>query len=122
MPLCDIPTNETVAFVTPHLRPGCRILEVGAGRGEVARRLRAAGHSVTAIDSSADAVRAAADDGIEVTHADFMEFQADPFDAVVFTRSLHHLNPLQPNVLEVPVRELVEQHAEPRHDLFTRPV
>ncbi|MCH7597085.1 MAG: class I SAM-dependent methyltransferase [Planctomycetes bacterium] len=94
MRISDIPTDETVTFITSRVRPAVRILEVGAGRGEVAQRLRAVGHSVVAIDSDADAVEAARRDEIEVVHADFLAFCADPFDAIVFTRSLHHLSPL----------------------------
>ena len=94
MRIVDIPTDETVRFITSHVRSGDRILEVGAGRGEVAERLRSLGHSVAAIDSDADAVETARKDGNEVIHADFLAFRADPFEAVVFTRSLHHLSPL----------------------------
>ena len=94
MRISEIPRDETVAFITSHLQPGVRILEVGAGRGEVAQRLRLLGHSVIAIDSDADAVEAARRDEIEMVHADFLAFRANPFDAIVFTRSLHHLNPL----------------------------
>ena len=99
MRISDIPTDETVTFITSRVRPAVRILEVGAGRGEVAQRIRAAGHSVVAIDSDADAVEAARRDEIEVVHADFLAFCADPFDVIVFTRSLHHLSPL-PAVIE----------------------
>ncbi len=94
MRISDIPRDETVAFITSHLQPGVRILEVGAGRGEVVQRLRLLGHSVIAIDSDADAVEAARRDEIEMVHADFLAFRANPFDAIVFTRSLHHLSPL----------------------------
>lgn len=94
MPINDVATDETVRFVTSYMRPGVRILEVGAGHGEVAKRLRSLGHSVVAIDSDADAVKTARREGNEVMHANFLAFSADPFDAVVFTRSLHHLSPL----------------------------
>ena len=99
MRISEIPTNETVTFITSHVRPGDRILEVGAGRGEVAQRIRAVGHSVVAIDSDANAVEEARREEIDVVHADFLAFRADPFDAIVFTRSLHHLSPLM-EVLE----------------------
>lgn len=94
MRINDIATDETVRFITSHVRPGVRILEVGAGRGEVAKRLRSLGHSVVAIDTDDDAVETARQDGNDVIHADFLAFRADPFDAIVFTRSLHHLSPL----------------------------
>ena len=94
MRISDIPRDETVAFLTSHLPPGAQTLEVGAGRGEVAQRLRALRYSVTAIDRDADAVEAARRDEIEIVHADFLALRADPFDAIVFSRSLHHLSPL----------------------------
>lgn len=94
MRISNIPRDETVAFITSHVQPGVRILEVGAGRGEVAQRLRLLGHSVIAIDSDEDAVEAARRDDVETVHADFLAYRADPFDAIVFTRSLHHLSPL----------------------------
>ena len=94
MRVSDIATDETVTFITSHVPPGVRILEIGAGRGEVAQRLRALGHSVVAIDSDADAVEAARRDEIEVVNADFFAYCPDPFDAIVFTRLLHHLSPL----------------------------
>jgi SAM-dependent methyltransferase len=70
------------------------ILEVGCGGGQVARRLMAAGHHVTAIDSSAKAVRAARRTGVPAVHADFLEYDGGPFDAVVFVLSLHHVDSL----------------------------
>src|SRR5439155_3463749 len=70
------------------------LLEVGAGDGAIAAGLRAAGYDVVAIDPSADAVARARERGVMVLEADFLGYDAEPYDAVLFTRSLHHLHPL----------------------------
>jgi SAM-dependent methyltransferase len=77
---------ELRAFVLAHVPPPpARVLEIGCGRGDLARKLAGAGHDVTAIDPEAP-------DGPlfrRVTLEDFVE--PGPFDAVVASRSLHHL-------------------------------
>ncbi len=73
-------------FVLAHLpRPPARVLEVGCGRGDLARALAAAGHAVTAIDPDAPAGPLFR----PVTLEDFAE--RGPFDAAVASRSLHHV-------------------------------
>jgi SAM-dependent methyltransferase len=77
---------EFLDFVLGHLPPPpARVLEVGCGRGDLARALAAAGHDVTAIDPDAP-------EGPlfrRVTLEDFAE--PGPFDAAVASRSLHHV-------------------------------
>lgn len=98
--------DDTVQFLTDALRGRRRVLEVGCGRGQVARRLGAAGFSVTALDvslpdpSPAPNVRFVERDFLQLDPASLFE-PADalrrdgaPFDAVVFTASLHHIAPL----------------------------
>ncbi len=47
---------EVEAWVLANLPPSpAQVLEVGAGDGELARRLRGAGYEVTAIDPKSDA-------------------------------------------------------------------
>ena len=75
------------AFVETHLpRPPARVLEVGCGRGDLARTLAGIGHDVVAIDPDAP-------DG-DIFRAVSLEDFGDPgpFDAIVAVRSLHHLH------------------------------
>ena len=79
-------------FVTAALpRAPARVLEVGAGAGELARDLAAAGYDVVAIDPAS-----------EVAHVEpvaLLDLAAPPasFDAAVAVVSLHHVEPLRPS-------------------------
>lgn len=73
-------------FVKTHLPPApARVLEVGCGKGRLARALDDLGHRVTAIDP-------AAPEGAIFQPVSLEDF-ADPvgFDAVVASRALHHI-------------------------------
>src|SRR5919107_541269 len=68
--------------------PPDRVLEVGCGKGELARSLARAGHSVTAIDSRAP-------EGLIFRRGGIEEFSdPEPFDHVVASLSLHHVEDL----------------------------
>ena len=68
--------------------PPARILEIGCGSGELARALSAARYDVTAIDPNAP-------EGEQFRRVSFEEFEeSGPFDAVVASRSLHHIHDL----------------------------
>ena len=68
--------------------PPARVLEVGCGEGRLARALARAGHCVTAIDPRAPEGPIFRSVGIE-------EFSdAEPFDHVVASLSLHHVEDL----------------------------
>jgi SAM-dependent methyltransferase len=71
-----------------------RILEVGCGAGELAAHLRQEGRSVVAIDSDPDCVAAARQLGVDARDVTWPDFDEGQFDAVLFTRSLHHIHPL----------------------------
>ena len=88
----ELRTEQTMAFLGEALRGRRRVLEVGCGRGDVARALAAAGHEVTALDLELPDPRPAP--GVTYVAHDFLSYDAEPFDAVVFTASLHHISPL----------------------------
>lgn len=74
------------------------IAEVGAGDGIIADRLRSDGFDVVAIDSHPGTAEAATAQGREVIHADWRSWDGGghaPFAALLFTRSLHHIDPLE---------------------------
>lgn len=81
---------NTEGFVASSLPdPPCRVLEVGAGNGELAAALAAGGHSVTAIDPQAP-------EGSIVQKISLEGFSdPGPFDAVVAITSLHHIHDLE---------------------------
>jgi SAM-dependent methyltransferase len=79
-----------VAFVRAALPPRpARVLEVGAGRGELAAALRDAGYDVVAIDPAADGAA-----GVEAVALADLEAAEGGFDAAVAVVSLHHVEPL----------------------------
>ena len=90
-----IPAIETEMFLREHLPRPASVLEVGAGEGHLTARPRAAGWNVTAIDRSPEAVTSARIEGIEITCAEFLEYRGGPFDIVLFSRVLHHIDPLE---------------------------
>jgi len=90
----DIATRHTVAFVEAHLSVPCHIVEVGCGNGEVATKLQSSGYRVTALDADPDAIGAARGIGVDAVEATWPDFRADDPDAILFTRSLHHIHDL----------------------------
>ena len=93
-----LPVEETVRYLTRALPPPpLEVLEVGAGDGAVALALAAMGYTLTALDESLD-LPARADiesEAVRWIESDFLVFEGrSAFDAVLFTRSLHHVAPL----------------------------
>ena len=81
-------TSDLLAFVRSSLpEPPSRVLEVGAGKGELARALRKAGYEVTAIDPAAEP-----DSGVEPIS--LLDAHGE-FEAAVAVVSLHHVDPVQ---------------------------
>ena len=80
---------DVLAFVRASLPAApARVLEVGAGDGELALALREAGYDVMAIDP-----RGGADGVLQVALEDLQEPDGS-FDAAVAIVSLHHVEPL----------------------------
>ena len=81
-------TPDLLAFVRAALpAPPARVLEVGAGGGELAASLDAAGYQVRAIDPGAEA-------GSGVARATLLETRGR-FDAAIAVVALHHVEPLE---------------------------
>ncbi len=81
-------TRELLAFVRGALPPPpARVLEIGAGSGELASVLSGAGYELTAIDP-------AAEPGGIVERRPLIEVRGS-FDAAVAVVSLHHVDPLE---------------------------
>ena len=91
----DIPTRATADFLASHLPGGAELLEVGCGEGDVASELARRGYRVTAIDADPDATALARQRGIAALTANWPEFSHAPFDAIAFTRSLHHIHTIE---------------------------
>jgi SAM-dependent methyltransferase len=105
------------SFVDTHLPPApAHVLEVGCGRGELARAMARSGHAVVAIDPDAPA-------GELFQAVSLEEFSTDEtFDAVVAIRSLHHIHDLPGSVAKIASllgpqgRFILDEHAFDRLD------
>ena len=89
----ELCTAHTAAFLADALRGRHRVLEVGCGDGAVARALGSAGFAVTALDIELRDPRPASN--VTFVERDFLAFTAEPFEAIVFTSSLHHIEALE---------------------------
>ena len=90
----DVATRETATFLSSHLANGLEVIEVGCGNGEVAAQLLRQGYRVIGLDSEKDRVAKAQARGVHAVVVSWPEFNYQPVDAIAFTRSLHHINPL----------------------------
>jgi len=92
----EIPVEQTMRFLIRALPPApLRILEAGAGDGAVAAALAARGYEVTALDESGPPPGVPGIGRVRWVEADFLYHEEGAvYDAVLFTRSLHHMAPL----------------------------
>jgi SAM-dependent methyltransferase len=90
----DVPTNHTADFLAAQVPRGGQILEVGCGKGHVAAELSRRGYNVLGLDSNPEAVLAARENGANAVVASWPDYNGPAVDAVAFTRSLHHITPL----------------------------
>jgi SAM-dependent methyltransferase len=98
-PTIDCATAYTLEFVRSALPPNARhILEVGCGEGALAAALAQAGWQVVAIDNDPQSVAGARRRGVDARVAEWPDFTDGGFDAVLFTRSLHHVRELDASV------------------------
>ena len=87
--------QQTMRFLEGALpKPPCRVLEVGCGSGEVSAKLNDRGYLLTGLDLSAEAVADCRARGVHAIEGDFLTSRfPDLFDVLLFTRSLHHIDP-----------------------------
>jgi SAM-dependent methyltransferase len=111
-----LPSASLQSFVEAHVPRPARVLEVGCGAGELARALAESGHEVVAIDP--DAPEGELFQGVSVEQF----VPSEPFDAVVASRSLHHIHDLAESVEKIEQllrpkgRFVVDEHAFDRLD------
>jgi SAM-dependent methyltransferase len=92
----DVPTRETLIFLISHVPAGAEILEIGCGEGHLACELMRFGYRVTGLDSDPDVIARAQGRGVPAVVGSWPEFSGSvSFDAIAFTRSLHHISPLR---------------------------
>src|SRR6266496_5921490 len=102
----DVPTRETVMFLISRIPVGAEVLEVGCGEGQVACELLKRGYRVTGLDSDPEVVAKAQERGVRALVGSWPNFASSvSFDAIAFTRSLHHINPLREGLVRA--RELL---------------
>lgn len=87
----ELPLMETHRFLTAALKGRKRILEVGCGRGLLAARLGSEGFAVTALDRSLASLEVRDTPHVTFVERDFLEYEAEPFEAILFVASLHHM-------------------------------
>jgi ubiquinone/menaquinone biosynthesis C-methylase UbiE len=90
----EVALRETLTFVQQHLPDSRHLLEVGCGSGELAARLHQQGHHIIALDSDAAVIEQARQLGIDARVVAWPDFEEASFDAILFTRSLHHITDL----------------------------
>jgi SAM-dependent methyltransferase len=95
MSAAPVATQYTYEFVRRALPGGAStVLEIGCGDGELAARLLHDGLRVVALDSDEACVANANAAGVDARLATWPTGVEESFDAVLFTRSLHHIAPL----------------------------
>lgn len=80
----------------PHLSPGARVLDAGAGAGHMANRLAARGYAVVGVDQSEEFVAHATAQAVpgarfQVGDVTRLDFPAGAFEAVVAGEVLEHV-------------------------------
>ena len=95
----SVATRYTHEFVSRNLPDGTQaILEIGCGAGQLAAALMSSGSRVLALDTNETCVEASRSLGVDAHIARWPIDLDERFDAVLFTRSLHHISPLNRSI------------------------
>lgn len=82
-------------------QPGERILEVGAGRGHLTKRLRDLGADAVGIDANPHAAEVAVTDAVFTMRAENLEYGDSSFDKVVSIHAIEHVPEIEGALSEI---------------------
>lgn len=94
----EIPRDATIGFVTSQVKAPADLLEIGCGEGHLLLSLAERGYAVVGLEADLEIVARAQAKGVPVVLATWPDFSSAPADAIIFTRSLHHIEQLDPAV------------------------
>jgi len=84
--------EDFLDFVLAHVHKGANVLEVGAGRGYLAARMKESGLNVTALEPGGQQSKHWSRFGVEVIKDRFPSLSAKgPYDAIIFYGVLEHI-------------------------------
>ncbi|MSP11739.1 MAG: class I SAM-dependent methyltransferase [Chloroflexi bacterium] len=90
--------HQVLGVYLPYFQDFHRILDIGCGHGEFLQLLQSAGHQAVGADIDPTMVQTCLSNGLEVYHADVLEWlpqQEIPFDAIFSSNVMEHLSPDQ---------------------------
>ncbi|MBI3944147.1 MAG: class I SAM-dependent methyltransferase [Chloroflexi bacterium] len=90
--------HQVLEAYLPYFQNFHRILDIGCGHGEFLQLLQSTGHQAVGVDIDPAMVQTCLDHGLEVYHADVLEWlpqQEAPFDAIFSSNVMEHLPPDQ---------------------------
>ncbi|MBV8098702.1 MAG: class I SAM-dependent methyltransferase [Verrucomicrobia bacterium] len=98
----DFATQHTLRFIesVTKRRSNLRFLEVGCGKGHLAKALVDRGHQVLPIDVSEEAVAFARSLGLPAKQTNIFDVNGSAFDGILFIQSLHHISPLDQSLAQ----------------------